>query len=185
MLKQLICMSRTCNYAGGSVTHRIAEFVLKRQCARRPPKSTRYSDFYIVNILLLLYNLKSHYVEHFSVNPETPPVTTPFQGGNTGKDTSTYGNPSIKLPASVLNCVCLLCVCVFITAGPMIKLFAGGRGGTREEPGTLTQGAPVFPGYYCRTYYKAVRGKCVCLLLQDLLQSCSRGGEEESRGRVL
>ena len=34
--------------------------------------------------------------------------------------------------------------------------------GTREEPGTLTQGAPVFPGsvcvYYCRTYYKAVRG---------------------------
>ncbi len=28
--------------------------------------------------------------------------------------------------------------------------------------------------YYCRTYYKAV---CVCvLLLQDLLQSCSRGG---------
>jgi hypothetical protein len=28
--------------------------------------------------------------------------------------------------------------------------------------------------YYCRTYYKAVR-VCV-LLLQDLLQSCSRGG---------
>jgi hypothetical protein len=27
--------------------------------------------------------------------------------------------------------------------------------------------------------------KCVCLLLQDLLQSCSRGGEEESGGHVL
>ncbi len=44
-------------------------------------------------------------------------------------------------------------VCVFITAGPITKLFAGGGGGewrtcaigTREEPGTLTQGAPVFP----------------------------------------
>ena len=36
---------------------------------------------------------------------------------------------------------------MFITAGPMIKLCAGGGGGgTREEPGTLTQGAPVFPG---------------------------------------
>jgi hypothetical protein len=44
-------------------------------------------------------------------------------------------------------------VCVFITAGPMIKLCAGGEGpkhsrfgcfhGTREEPGTLIQGAPV------------------------------------------
>ena len=30
------------------------------------------------------------------------------------------------------------------------------------------------------------RGRaCVCLLLQDLLQSCSRGGEEESGGHVL
>ena len=40
-----------------------------------------------------------------------------------------------------------VCVC-FITAGPSIKLFAVGGGGygTREEPGTLTQGAPVFPG---------------------------------------
>jgi hypothetical protein len=27
--------------------------------------------------------------------------------------------------------------------------------------------------------------QCVCLLLQDLLQSCSRGGEEESGGHVL
>jgi hypothetical protein len=26
---------------------------------------------------------------------------------------------------------------------------------------------------------------CVCLLLKDLLQSCSRGGEEESGGHVL
>jgi len=66
-------------------------------------------------------------------------------------------------------------MCVFITAGPSTKLFAWGGGdigghvlrettsrglgglvcpsrtserggGTREEPGTLTQGAPVFPG---------------------------------------
>jgi hypothetical protein len=35
-------------------------------------------------------------------------------------------------------------VCVFITTGSITKLFAGG-GGTREEPGTSTQGAPVFP----------------------------------------
>ena len=27
--------------------------------------------------------------------------------------------------------------------------------------------------------------RCVCLLLQDLLQSCSRGGEEESGRHVL
>ena len=33
-------------------------------------------------------------------------------------------------------------MCVFITAGPITKLFAR----TREEPGTSTQGAPVFPG---------------------------------------
>jgi len=38
-----------------------------------------------------------------------------------------------------------VCVC-FITAGPITKLFAWGGDGTREEPGTLTQGAPVFPG---------------------------------------
>ena len=45
-------------------------------------------------------------------------------------------------------------LCVFITAGPITKLFARDSGGhvlrertvTREEPGTLTQGAPVFPG---------------------------------------
>jgi hypothetical protein len=48
--------------------------------------------------------------------------------------------------------------CVFITAVPMTSMFAWGEGdsgghvyegrrtGTREEPGTLTQGAPVFPG---------------------------------------
>jgi hypothetical protein len=33
---------------------------------------------------------------------------------------------------------------LFITAVPITKLCAWG--GTREEPGTLTQGAPVFPG---------------------------------------
>jgi hypothetical protein len=44
------------------------------------------------------------------------------------------------------------------------------RAGTREEPGTLIQGAPVV--YVCAMRYVAV---CV-LLLQDLLQSCARGG---------
>jgi hypothetical protein len=41
---------------------------------------------------------------------------------------------------------------LFITAGPITKLFACGEGeswdpelGPVEEPGTLTQGAPVFP----------------------------------------
>jgi hypothetical protein len=86
-------------------------------------------------------------------------------------------------------------VCVFITAVPIIKLFAwgegdsgehvqrettsrglcglvcpsctserGGEGGTRKEPGTLTQGVALFflvplvvCVYYCSTYYKAVR----------------------------
>jgi hypothetical protein len=55
-------------------------------------------------------------------------------------------------------CVYFVCVyycrtgCVFITAGPITKLCAWGRRrvedmcGTREEPGTLIQGAPVFPG---------------------------------------
>ena len=43
-------------------------------------------------------------------------------------------------------------MCVFITAVPSTNLFAWGEGdsgggpGTREEPGTLKQGAPVFPG---------------------------------------
>ncbi len=38
-------------------------------------------------------------------------------------------------------------MCVFITAVPITTLFAWGEGaGAREEPGTLTQGAPVFPG---------------------------------------
>jgi hypothetical protein len=38
-------------------------------------------------------------------------------------------------------------VCVFITAVPIRKLFARGEGdsgGTREEPGTLTQGGALF-----------------------------------------
>ena len=50
-----------------------------------------------------------------------------------------------RQPQSQGRCVC------FITAGPITKLFAWGEEesgghGTREEPGTLTQGAPVFPG---------------------------------------
>ena len=39
----------------------------------------------------------------------------------------------------------VLSMCVFITAVPITKLFAWG-GWNREEPVTLTQGAPVSPG---------------------------------------
>ena len=53
-------------------------------------------------------------------------------------------------------------VCVFITAVPITKL------GTREEPGTVTQGAPVFPGS-SRLGIEPKTPGCVCLLLQDLL----------------
>jgi hypothetical protein len=35
--------------------------------------------------------------------------------------------------------------------------------------------------YYCRTYYEA----CVCLLLQDLVQSCVRGEGGDIGGHVL
>ena len=38
-----------------------------------------------------------------------------------------------------------------------------------------TQSSPYVVSLFCR----------VCLLLQDLLQNCSRGGEEESGGHVL
>jgi hypothetical protein len=124
---------------------------------------------------------------------------------------------------------------LFITAVPNTKLCAWGEeDGTREEPGTLTQGGALFSlvplvwesnpklkgcvlrgaggggggkwwkcatvcVYYCSTYYKAVlrettsRGvcvyylceRCVCLLLQYLLQSCSRGVGGGTGGHVL
>jgi len=60
------------------------------------------------------------------------------------------------LPSLVLRtedmCVCLLlqdlCVCLLLQ-DLLQSCSRGGEeesGGTREEPGTLTQGAPVFPG---------------------------------------
>jgi hypothetical protein len=98
-------------------------------------------------------------------------------------------------------------VCVFITAGPSTKLFArGGSGivedmcyerrraeacvdyGTREEPGTLTQGAPVFPGSSHLGMWESnpkLQGVCVWLLLQDLVQSCVRGEGGDIGGHVL
>jgi hypothetical protein len=62
-------------------------------------------------------------------------------------------------------------VCVFITAGPSTKLFALGGGGvygrtcaTRDdEPRPVWTRLPI-------THFV-----CVCLLLQDLVQSCVRG----------
>jgi hypothetical protein len=54
---------------------------------------------------------------------------------------------------------------VFITAVPSTKLFAWEGGETMEDM------------YYERLRAEAcVDGVCVCLLLQDLVQSCSRGG---------
>ncbi len=55
-------------------------------------------------------------------------------------------------------------VCVFITAGPFTN-------GTREEPGTLTQGAPVFP--------------CVFITAGPITKLFAGGGEEESGRHVL
>jgi hypothetical protein len=49
------------------------------------------------------------------------------------------------------------------------------RDGTREEPGTLTQGGALFS----RCVFITGSSRCVCLLLQDLVQSCSRGGGGE------
>ena len=43
--------------------------------------------------------------------------------------------------------VCVWRDVCFVTAGPITKLFAWEGGGTREDPGTSTQGAPVFPGF--------------------------------------
>jgi hypothetical protein len=39
---------------------------------------------------------------------------------------------------------------------------AGGRDGTREEPGTLTQGAPVFPGSSRSSLGSVCSSLCVC-----------------------
>ena len=80
-------------------------------------------------------------------------------------------------------------VCVFITAVPLIKLFTCG---TREEPGTLTQGGALFSlvplvwesnpklqSGWCKSNHQPIGGynnQGCCLLLQYLIQSCARGG---------
>jgi hypothetical protein len=48
---------------------------------------------------------------------------------------------AVRVGGGVRECVE---VCVFITAGPITKMFAWGEGGTREEPGTSTQGVALF-----------------------------------------
>ncbi len=65
-----------------------------------------------------------------------------------GYECQERSNPPFSHSYDAYSLVCHVTVCVFITAGPITKLFAGGGGGdgTREEPGTFTQGAPVFPG---------------------------------------
>jgi hypothetical protein len=101
------------------------------------------------------------------------PSTKPFAGvwgGGYGRTCATRDNEPrpvwTKLPITHV-----LCVCVFITAGHTTKLFAWGGGGgcgrtcvTRDdEPRPVWTRLPI-------THV------CVCLLLQDLLQSCLRGG---------
>ena len=56
-------------------------------------------------------------------------------------------------------------VCVFITAGPST--------GTREEPGTLTQGAPVFPG----SSRLGIEPKTPGWLVQDPNHQADRGSD--------
>jgi hypothetical protein len=59
-----------------------------------------------------------------------------------------------------------VCVCVFITAGPSTKLFTWGRGGYGRTCATRDdEPRPVWTSL-----------PCVCLLLQDLVQSCLHGG---------
>ena len=72
---------------------------------------------------------------------------------------------------------CNVCVCVYYcrTYDKAVCGGGGGQCGTREEPGTFTQGAPVFPGGTREEPGTLTPGApCVCLLLQDLLQTCSR-----------
>jgi hypothetical protein len=59
---------------------------------------------------------------------------------------------------------------VFITAGPSTKLFAWG-GGIWED--------------MCYERRRADALVCVCLLLQDLVQSCLRGGGGDMGGHVI
>ncbi len=69
--------------------------------------------------------------------------------------------------------MCYVCVCVFITAGPNTKLFALGGGdiGGHVLRETTSRGLcglvclPITHSFFL-----------VCLLLQNLIQSCSRGG---------
>ena len=87
-----------------------------------------------------------------------------------------------------------MCVC-FITAGPITKLFAWGGDGTLEESGTLTQGAPVFPGSSSLGIEPKTPGwlvqdptirltGCVCFITPGPITKLFAWGEEESGGHV-
>jgi hypothetical protein len=108
-------------------------------------------------------------------------------------------------------------VCVFITAVPIIKLFARGEGdsgghvlrdGTREEPGTLTQGGALFSlvplvwesnpklqGGWCKPNHQPMGGckrqdrevtkRGVCFITAGPITKLCAWGEEESGGHVL
>jgi hypothetical protein len=91
------------------------------------------------------------------------------------------------------------CVCVYYcsTYDKAVRV-----GGTVEDIGAKRdyEPRPAWTNlqvcvYYCTTYYKAVRQvcvfitaccvRCVCLLLQDLVQSCLHGGGGDMGGHVL
>jgi hypothetical protein len=71
-----------------------------------------------------------------------------------------------------------MCVCVFITAGPSTKLFACG-GGILEDMCYKRRRAEACVDK------SAHHALCLCLLLQDLVQSCLRGGAVGVGGHVL
>jgi hypothetical protein len=71
------------------------------------------------------------------------------------------------------------CVCVFITAVPIIKQFVCVYYGSTYYKAVREGGGGVCV-YYCRTDVL-----CVCLLLQDLVQSCVRGEGGDIGGHVL
>ena len=72
---------------------------------------------------------------------------------------------------------------VVITAGPITKLFAGG--GRRRVEDMCYERRRAEACVDESAHHALANSVLVCLLLQDLLQSCSRGGEEESGGHVL
>ncbi len=139
---------------------------------------------------------------------------------NTNKSSSSSstvlsGELLIRVRGKSSPCRMLLCVCVFIIAVPITKLFAWGGGerrwrtcatrddepangvwGSRKAGGAESVSAALDPPFWTLVPNKTLSrslfssssssgSPCVCLLLQFLLQSCSRGGGGNNGGHVL